>query len=74
MFSDLVALFDGWYLSFVSSIRSTLQSVDPDTGVVTDPEIWSAYVPWEQLIAAVVLCIFIVCVFRFLRSVLCKML
>lgn len=74
MFADLVELFSGWYLSFAQSVRDLLQVVDSDTGLVTNPEIWSAYVPWEHIIATVVLVVFIVCIFRFLRAVLCKML
>lgn len=39
-----------------------------------NPSIWSAYVPWEQIIAAVVLVTFTVCIFKFMRSVLCRIL
>ena len=54
---------------------------DGEGGYVSDtvtntvnPAIWSAYVPWEQIIAAVTLIVFIVCIFKFMRSVLCKIL
>lgn len=72
MFADLVSLFSGWYLSFVETIRDTLQLTND--GVVTNPEIWSAYVPWEYLIAAVVLCVFVICIFRLIRSFVCRIL
>lgn len=74
MFSQLVDLFSGWYLSFAASIRDLLQIVDADTGVVTNPEIWSAYVPWEYLIAAVVLVVLLASFFKLVRSVLCQIL
>lgn len=74
MYADLVALFDGWYLSFAQSIRDLLQITDPETGAVSSPEIWSAYVPWEHLIAAVVLCVFVICLFRLVRSFVCRIL
>lgn len=74
MFADLVALFDGWYLSFAQSIRDLLQITDPETGAVSAPEIWSAYVPWEHLIAAVVLIVLVVSFFKLVRSVLCQIL
>lgn len=89
MFDDLIALFSGWYTNYVTTIRNLLHTntvnviMTPDgTGdYVTqtyssdiNPEIWSAYVPWEALIGAVVLIVFTVCVFKFMRSVLCKIL
>lgn len=89
MFQDLVDLFSGWYADYVSSIRDILETTqiisnvyidaqgDAVTNTVTNdlvPEIWSAYVPWEQLIAAVTLIVFTVCIFKFMRSVLCKIL
>lgn len=72
MFLDLIDLFSGWYQSYVQDIKVLLE-----LGPVEDPflpEIWSAFVPWEALIAAVVLIVTICCVFRLLRSVLCKIL
>ena len=89
MFSDLISLFSGWYSDYVETIRDLLQtsedvlSVVPldDGTVYTDtvtnivnPSIWSAYIPWEQLIAAVTLIVFTVCIFKFMRSVLCRIL
>lgn len=74
MFNDIVELFSGWYLDFVSSIRDLLQIVDAESGVITNPEIWSAYVPWEHLIAAVVLIVLLVSFFKLVRSVLCQIL
>lgn len=89
MFDDLVALFSGWYQSWVENIRDLLQysvtevvvysgeggTVATDTiSYDVNPDIWSAYVPWEHIIAAVLLIVFTCCAFRFLRSVLCKIL
>lgn len=82
MFDDLVALFSGWYETYVSTIKNLLVVTNTTTDTVNNtvtietvvPEIWSAYVPWEQLIAAVVLIVFVCVAFKFLRSVLCKML
>lgn len=81
MFDDLIALFDGWYQSFVSSISSIMvtEVIEDSNGVVMQSsaksiDVWSAYVPWEQIIAAVVLIITVCCIFRLLRSVLCKIL
>lgn len=74
MFADLVALFSGWYLDFAQSIRDLLQVVDSESGAVSNPEIWAAYVPWEHLIAAVVLCVFVICLFRLVRSFVCRIL
>lgn len=82
MFDDLVALFSGWYYDYVSYIKNLLVVTNTTTDTVNNtvvvetvvPEIWSAYVPWEQLIASVVLIVFVCVAFKFLRSVLCKML
>lgn len=77
MWSDLVSLFSGWYASYVSTIRGILEVTNTDAdGIVTytSPEIWSAYVPWEELIAAVVLCVFLISFFKLVRFVLCNLL
>ena len=85
MFQDLVDLFSGWYSDYVEVIRDLLQTthtvltIDSLGNQVIDtydvnPEIWSAYVPWEELIATVTLIVFTVCIFKFMRSVLCKIL
>lgn len=89
MFNDLVALFSGWYADYVEAIRDLLQTsqvivtLTPDgqgdyvTQTIANelnPEIWSAYVPWEHIIAAAVLIVFTACIFRFMRTVLCKIL
>lgn len=81
MFDDLISIFSGWYLDFIEAVSSS-----HITEVVTDAEdhvvsstaktldVWSAYVPWEQIIAAVVLVVLIVSIFKFMRAVICKML
>lgn len=79
MFNDLIALFSGWYLDFVQEIQNAMSVskviVDESGSTTTEtivPEIWSAYVPWEQLIAAAVLITFLVIIFKLLRSVICR--
>ena len=89
MFDDLISLFSGWYSDYVAVIRDLLEYSEStltafecsDGSIYTDtvtntinPSIWSAYVPWEQIIAAVVLVTFTVCIFKFMRSVLCRIL
>ena len=84
MFSDLVALFSGWYYDYVSAIKNlfvvtnTYTFEDAAGNIQTNvetviPEVWSAYVPWEYLIATVVLIVFIAVFFKFMRAVLCRM-
>lgn len=74
MFEDLITLFSGWYQTYVSSIKQILTITNTDGSITTEslPEVWSAFVPWEALIAAVVLVVFLIVFFRFLRSVVCK--
>lgn len=81
MFLDLIDLFSGWYSSLVSDISNILVTdvvLDGSDNVVSSSsksiDIWSAYVPWEQIIATVVLVTFVICIFKFMRSVLCKIL
>lgn len=89
MFQSLVDLFSGWYESYVSAIRDLIsyevtQIVavpGEDYSILTDtvsyevvPDVWSAFVPWEHIIAATVMIVFLVCIFKFMRSVLCKVL
>lgn len=81
MFQDLIDLFSGWYASFIASIANTNVTevvLDANDSVISSTaksiDVWSAYVPWEALIASVVLITFVVCIFKFLRSVLCKIL
>lgn len=83
MFESLYSLVGGWYDDYVDMIRAILEtqqdvvSVLPDGTVETvrntiNPEIWSAYVPWEHLIATVILITFTICIFKLLRSIICK--
>lgn len=89
MFDDLLSLLGGWYADYVETIRDLLQTteevltvtplgdgtVDSQSVINTvNPAIWSAYVPWEHIIAAVTLIVFTVCIFKFMRTVLCKIL
>lgn len=81
MFDDLIELFSGWYSDFLDTVMSKFSTeviIDGSDNVLSSTsktlDVWSAYIPWEQLIAAVVLVVTICCVFRLLRSVLCKIL
>ena len=85
MFEMLYNLVGGWYDDYVDMIRAILQytqdtiSVLPDGTVETtrnviNPEIWSAYVPWEHLIGVAILLTFTICIFKLLRSIICKIL
>ena len=81
MFQDLINLFSGWYLDFcdeVANFSIFTHTFDSDNHLVSITEsslgVWSAYVPWEQIIATVVLVTFVICIFKFMRSVLCKIL
>lgn len=76
MFDQLVSLFSGWYLSFVDSVKSvlTIQNTVGEDLVMSVPEVWSAFVPWEHLIAAVVLVTFIIALCKLLRCVICQIL
>lgn len=71
MFSDLLNLFgDGWYLSYIDSVRSAIEQ----NTTLTDAYTQLAYVPWHAVIACVVMVVFIVSLFKFMRAVLCKIL
>lgn len=85
MFADLIDLFSGWYYEFISDIAGLLSYRIGEYQYVGEgvydyvendviPEVWSAFVPWEQIIAAAFLIVFVCCLFRFLRSVLCRIL
>lgn len=81
MFADLVALFSGWYSDFLESVSQILVtevvlsgSDEVLTSTSRSIDVWSAYVPWEQIIAAVVLIVFLCAIFKLLRTVLCKIL
>lgn len=79
MFDDLVALFSGWYSDFLDSVMSKFATeviIDGSDNLLSSTsktiDVWSAYVPWEHLIAAVVLITFTICIFKLLRSIICK--
>lgn len=85
MFDDLIALFSGWYYNFVGDIIDILKYRVGEYQYIGDgvydyvendiiPSVWSAFVPWEQIIAAIILVVMIVSIFKLLRSVLCKIL
>lgn len=85
MWSDLLTLFGGWYEDYVSAIRSLIEYTVSVPAIAADgsdllyedvivPSVWSAFVPWEHLIAFVVLITFTICIFKLLRTVLCRIL
>lgn len=81
MFDDLFSLLGGWYSDFVDTISQILVTevvLDGSDAVISSSsksiDVWSAYVPWEHIIAAVVLIVFISAIFKLLRSILCKIL
>lgn len=89
MWSDLLALVGGWYSAYVSQIRGILETTQIITTLTPDgsgdyvtqtianeliPDVWSAFVPWEHIIATVILLTFTICVFKFMRTILCKIL
>lgn len=77
MWSDLLDMLGGWYTSYVATIKGILEVSNTDSEgitVITAPEVWSAYVPWEHLIAAAILIVFVIAVFKFVRSVICQIL
>lgn len=88
MFEDLISLFTGWYSDYVEAIRDllaydveTITAIETANGTVTEtvtntinPDIWSAYIPWEHIFAFVTLIVFVVCSFKLMRSLLCKIL
>lgn len=81
MFADLVALFSGWYSDFLDAVSQILVTevvLNGSDEVLSSTsrsiDVWSAYVPWEHLIATVVLIVFLCAIFKLLRTVLCKIL
>lgn len=81
MFADLVSLFSGWYSDFLDAVSQILVTevvLNGSDEVLSSTsrsiDVWSAYVPWEHLIAAVVLIVFLCSIFKLLRTVLCKIL
>lgn len=58
-------------------IESSWLVTDPSTGepvpsAITSLDLGFALVPWDNILACVVLCVFIVSLFRFMRSLFCK--
>lgn len=85
MWSDLLTLLGGWYEDYVSVIRSLIEYTVSVPAIAADgsdllyedvivPSVWSAFVPWEHLIAFAVFITFTICIFKLVRSVLCRIL
>lgn len=43
-----------------------------DDFAIQELDLGFALIPWDNILSAVVLCVFIVCLFKFMRSVFCK--
>lgn len=78
MFDSIIELFDFDFSSRVSEIVGafTTSYEDAEGNIVeTIANVpWSALVPWKEIFAFVCLIVFIVLIFKFLRSVICRVL
>lgn len=76
MFDEIVALFDFDFSDFVSEIVDLFTTNNEISEGVYETQIanapWSAFVPWSQIFAFVLLIVFIICIFKFMRAVLCR--
>lgn len=78
MFESITELFNFNFSSWISEVVSTFTTSYEDAEgniIETIAEIpWSALIPWQQVFAFVTLIVFVVVIFKFLRSVLCRVL
>lgn len=76
MFNEIVSLFDFDFESWISSIVGFFTtSTEISEGVYQETIAeapWSAFVPWPQVFAFILLVVFIICIFKFMRAVLCR--
>lgn len=56
---------------FVAGVESWIADTFPD---LTSLDLGASLIPWDNILAVVVLCTFIVCFFKFMRTVLTKLL
>lgn len=70
MISDLITLIFP-ESTFVSDIQTWIVDSYPD---LTSLDLGASLIPWDNILAVVVLCTFIVCLFKFMRTVLTKLL
>lgn len=78
MFDSITQLFTFDFSNWISQVVSTFTTYYEDAeGNITETIAnipWSALVPWEQVFAFIMLVIFIIVIFKFLRSVICRVL
>lgn len=73
--SPWVDAIQTWIDTLISSSQTPL--TDPTTGeyvsqAITSVNFGASLIPWDNICSCVVLCVFIVCLFKFMRSVFCK--
>lgn len=70
MISSLIELLFPAPSSFVSGVQSWIAESFPE---LTSLDLGAALIPWDNILACIVLCVFIVCLFKFMRTVLTKL-
>lgn len=80
MISDLVQLifYNNGTSDYVSDlclwIESLYNTSVSNSAPITSFDFGSLFIPWDQILACVVLCVFIVCLFKFMRTIFTKIL
>lgn len=78
MFDSIIELFDFDISSRISEVVGTFTTYFEDAeGNITETIAnipWTALVPWKELFAFICLIVFVVLIFKFLRSVICRVL
>lgn len=69
MISDLINLLFP-ESPFVDSVKDYISELlGSADGSLTSVDFGCSFIPWDNILACVVLCVFIVCLFKFMRSV-----
>jgi len=71
MFNDLIDLIFPSGSPWVDAIQTWIDTLVSSYSL-SDIDLGCALIPWDNICATVVLCVFIICLFRFMRSVFCK--
>ena len=71
MFNDLIDLIFPSGSPFVDSIQTWIDSL-VQSNTLTSVDLGTSMIPWDNILSTVILCTFIVCLFKFMRSVFCK--
>lgn len=75
MIADLLSLLGLDSVSaYQSALFADLLERFPDTEITALSDLGLVAVPWDYIAVVVVLCLFVVCIFKMLRSLICKML